>query len=719
MLARGIAWDYTCRISQYWGRRSQKLHSLFLRPPTYALPGWRLQFCQPTSRSFHGESVGKQQTAETQSSTLLQRFKAKINFPEETFNLSTIEGLEIPQIGQDVIIHGYLGSSASLSKNLLFVQLISKDRMCSIQLVSSSKALPNKDLSSHELIKKLSMHTPVAVRGVLRKREQPPEQDSRSIRTIKHVELDLLSVQSLNDFPSDIIATPDTVFGQDQRHLQLRADVDLRKALAFRSEVAMALRLRLHDLGFVDIETPLLFKSTPEGAREFIVPTRRKGFAYALPQSPQQFKQILMGSGIPKYYQFARCFRDEDLRADRQPEFTQLDMEMSFAGANQVMFTIEELIRSVWSTFLKSDLPSPFPRMSYREAMSSYGSDKPDTRLGMQISRLDFLLPGDLISKISPLRTPIVESLMLRFEECVCDAPPARAMQDFIAKFFDSAEGTAFVKNRDGGPGIFVVDSSKPLQGLQALGFEAAERVEDINQLEDGDLLVLQARPDEPFSGGSTTLGNLRLALHAAAVRQGFLKPPVGFAPLWVIDFPLFSPITQDQPGQGGDAVLAATHHPFTSPKTAGDVDMLAVNPGEVIGDHYDLVINGVELGGGSRRIHSAEMQAYIMRHILKMSPERLSEFSHLLDVLRAGCPPHAGIALGFDRLITLMLGKSSVREVIAFPKTGKGEDALVKSPGPLTDEMLKTYFLQIRPSENQSTDCHGGAREQGADDES
>ncbi|KAL9630213.1 MAG: hypothetical protein Q9204_004832, partial [Flavoplaca sp. TL-2023a] len=641
------------------------------------------------------------------------------NFPEETFDLSTIAGLEIPEEGQDVVIHGYLGSSASLSKNLLFIQLISKDRMCSIQLVSSSKALPNKDLSSHELIKKLSMHTPVAVRAVLRKREQPPERDSGSIRKIKHVELDLLSVQSLNDFPSDIIATPETVFGQHQRHLQLRADVDLRKALSFRSEVAMALRLRLHDLGFVDIETPLLFKSTPEGAREFIVPTRRKGFAYALPQSPQQFKQILMGSGIPKYYQFARCFRDEDLRADRQPEFTQLDMEMSFAGADQVMFTIEELIRSVWSTFLKSDLPLPFPRMSYREAMSSYGSDKPDTRLGMQISRLDFLLPGDLISKISTLQTPIVESLMLRFEQSVSDALPARIMQDFIAKFFDSAEGTAFLKNPDGGPGIFVIDSLKPLQGLQALGFEAAERVEGINQLEDGDLLVLQARPDEPFSGGSTTLGNLRLALHAAAVRQGLLKPPVGFAPLWVIDFPLFSPITQDQPGQGGGAGLAATHHPFTSPKTAEDVDMLAVNPSEVTGDHYDLVINGVELGGGSRRIHSAEMQAYVMRHILKMSPERLLEFSHLLDVLRAGCPPHAGIALGFDRLITLMLGKSSVREVIAFPKTGKGEDALVKSPGPLTDEMLKTYFLQVRPSENQSTDCHGGAPEQGADDES
>ncbi|KAI4111655.1 MAG: hypothetical protein LQ339_000527 [Xanthoria mediterranea] len=614
--------------------------------------------------------------------------------------MSTIAELETPATGQVVVLHGYLGSTANLSKSLLFVQLISKDRTCSIQLVSSSKGLPEGDYSTHELVKKLPMHTPVAVRGVLRKREQPPVQDSGSIIKIKHVEIDVLSVQSLNKFPSDIIATPDTVFGPDQRHLQLRADVDMRKALSFRSDVGLVLRSKLHDLGFVDIETPILFKSTPEGAREFIVPTRRKGFAYALPQSPQQFKQILMGSGIPKYYQFARCFRDEDLRADRQPEFTQLDMEMSFVGADQVMHSIEELIRSLWSTFLKSGLACPFPRMSYQEAMSCYGSDKPDMRLGMQISRIDHLLPGDLISKISPLKAPIVESLMLRFNQSVFDKPST--MQQFVANFLDSAEGTPFINNPDGGPGIFVIGSAKPLQGLQALGFEAAERVEDLFQIEDGDLIVLQARQDLPFSGGSTSLGNLRLALHAAAVTQGLVKPPIGFAPLWVIDFPLFSPTTQNEPGQGGSAGLTATHHPFTSPKSAGDVDMLAVDPTKVIGDHYDLVINGVELGGGSRRIHSAEMQEFVMRQVLKMSPERVAEFSHLLDVLRAGCPPHAGIALGFDRLIALMLGKSSMRDVIAFPKSGRGEDVLVKCPGPLTDEVLKPYFLHIRPPDDQ-----------------
>lgn len=382
--------------------------------------------------------------------------------------------------------------------------------------------------------------------------------------------------------------------------------------------------------------------------------------------------------------------------------FCQLDLEMSFAGAEQVMRVIEELMRSVWLEHLGSHLPNPFPRMSYEEAMSLYGSDKPDTRFGMQLSRVDYLLPGDLISKITPLQDPVVEAFVLRFESGSLEGPAT--MRQFIATFLESAEGISFVTNPDGGPGIFVVDCSKPLQGLQALGFEAAERFEDMYQIDDGDLVVLQARGNRPYSGGSTTLGSLRLALHAAAVSVGHTKPPTGFAPLWVTDFPLFSPVSVTEPGQGGSAGLAATHHPFTAPKAPSDVDMLLVDPSKVIGDHYDLVINGIELGGGSRRIHSAEMQAFIMRDILKMTPERLAEFSHLLNVLRAGCPPHAGIALGFDRLITLMLGKNSVREVIAFPKSGKGEDPLVKSPGLLSDEILETYFLKLRSAAHGSS---------------
>ncbi|KAL8638358.1 MAG: hypothetical protein Q9228_004484 [Teloschistes exilis] len=639
------------------------------------------------------DGIVQQSSDGSQSAAALAHYKNYLTFPDETRSLTSSGSIPLPKGEEIVVLHGYLGSTASLAKKLLFVQLIGKDRTRSIQIVSSAKTLKDGDASAHETIKKLPMHTPVVVRGLLRERKQRPEQDSSEIEKIKHVEVDLLSIQPLNEFPSDIIATPDTLFGPEQRHLQLRSEAELRKALSFRSKVGLTLRSKLDHLGFVDIETPLLFKSTPEGAREFIVPTRRKGFAYALPQSPQQFKQILMGSGIPKYYQFARCFRDEDLRADRQPEFTQLDLEMSFAGAEQVMPIIEDLVRSIWLQHLNVRLPEEFPRMSYEKAMSEYGSDKPDTRLNTILSRLDYLLPGDLTAKITSLQCPIIEAFVLRFDSNPSNDP--HITRNFIGSFLDSPDGTPFMANPDGGPGVFVIDSQKPLQGLQALGFEAAERIEDMYRIEDGDLLIVQARVNRPFSGGSTALGNLRLALHAAAVRQGFIKPPIGFAPLWITDFPLFSPTLDSEPGQGGSAGLAATHHPFTSPKTARDVDMLLLDPSKVIGDHYDLVINGIEMGGGSRRIHNAELQALIMRDVLKMRAERLADFSHLLEVLRAGCPPHAGIALGFDRLIALMLGKSSVRDVIAFPKTGKGEDPLVKSPGPLSEATLKTYHLQ------------------------
>ena len=368
---------------------------------------------------------------------------------------------------------------------------------------------------------------------------------------------------------------------------------------------------------------------------------------------------------------------------------------MSFAGAEQVMNVIEELVRLIWLEHLGLHLPGSFPRMTYQEAMSRYGSDKPDIRFGMQISRVDYLLPGDLLSKITPLSKPAVEALVLRFQSDESEGP--NIMRHFISAFLESAEGKMFISNPDGAPGVFIVDSSKPLQGLQALGFEAAERLEDMYETCDGDLILLQARQDRCHEGGSTSLGNLRVALHAAAVRAGHINPPGGFEPLWITDFPLFSPASSVEPGQGGRAGITATHHPFTSPKTASDVDMLADDPSKAIGDHYDLVVNGVEMGGGSRRIHNADMQAFIMRDVLKMSPEKLAEFSHLLEVLRAGCPPHAGIALGFDRLIAMMLGKSTVREVIAFPKSGKGEDPLVKSPGPISNEVLETYMLQFR----------------------
>ncbi|MCJ1402187.1 hypothetical protein MMC11_005407 [Xylographa trunciseda] len=619
-----------------------------------------------------------------------------LSFSPATHEIRNLQRPDFPR--QEVVLHGYLGSRTDLSKNLYFVPLLSKDLRHSIQIVSSAKSVGGRGHLAHQKLKDLSSNTPVVVKGLLKVRVPAASKDLGDIEKIKTQEVELWDVQNLNEFPKDIIVTPETVFPPEQRHLQIRQDKKLRDALAFRSKSAAICRDVLsNDFGFTEVETPVLFKSTPEGAREFIVPTRQRGMAYALPQSPQQFKQILMASGISKYYQLARCFRDEDHRADRQPEFTQLDLEMSFASGEDVMACIESLVRRLWEDMLEIKLPSPFLRMTYHQAMSKFGSDKPDIRLGMPIHRVGHLLPDGLIRMVTQREDPILEVML--FQLGANDSDPGTTRR-FINSFLDSPEGSPFNNNKYGGPGIFVYNTKEPLQGLAPFGFEAAEEIEKLLDPNPGDLIVLQARKNQDFHGGSTMIGNLRLALHKAAVVQGLISAPKGFEPLWITDFPLFSPSSASEPGQGGAAGLASTHHPFTSPKSAEDVDRLLSNPSKVIGEHYDLVMNGVELGGGSRRIHNAEMQRYIMEEVLKMPPKRIEEFSHLLEALRAGCPPHAGIALGFDRLIAVMLGRDSVRDVIAFPKSGKGEDMMVKSPSRLTEDILKTYHLRIRKEE-------------------
>lgn len=367
---------------------------------------------------------------------------------------------------------------------------------------------------------------------------------------------------------------------------------------------------------------------------------------------------------------------------------------MSFASGEDVIQLVEPMIREIWALEQEIELVQNFPRLTYHQAMAKFGTDKPDTRLGMEISRLGHLLPVDLVRMISDLSKPIVEGFLLPLSQGELDGIGAK---QFIAEFMDSPAGEEFRTNPCGAPGVFVFDSSKPMQGLQALGFEAAEEVERIFEPTDGDVIILQARSDTEFTGGSTILGNLRQATHRAAVAKGHLEAPTGWAPLWVTDFPLFSAASDIEPGQGGSAGLVSTHHPFTSPKTPDDVDILTVDPSKAIADHYDLVINGVEIGGGSRRIHNAAMQRFIMEDILQMSPGRIGEFSHMLEALRAGCPPHAGIALGYDRLIAVLMGRDSLRDVIAFPKSNRGEDVLVRSPSPMGKDTLDMYHIQLK----------------------
>ncbi|THV99751.1 hypothetical protein D6D27_00755 [Aureobasidium pullulans] len=650
----------------------------------------RSWFIRPSVSTYKSRPFSNQVLRSEEHQKLLTEFKENFHFPSATCKL---EDVATREVGEDVVLHGYLGTQRQAGKNLLFAELRDTTLSCSIQLVASNKTSTGE--SVFERLIGLSVETPVAIQGKIKSRKAKHSSskiEEGAIQPVTDVEIELTKVSPLNHFPKDIMVTQDSVFSAEQRHLQLRMEKPLRDALAFRSKAASILRTELCEgKDFTEIETPLLFKSTPEGAREFLVPSRTPGLAYALPQSPQQYKQILMASGIPRYVQFAKCFRDEDLRADRQPEFTQVDLEMSFATGQDVMSTVESVIKTLWQKLLGISYDGQFPHLSYEDAMSTYGSDKPDVRLGSKISRVEYMLPVDLVRKIGPLNDPIVEVLKIPISE------DAKETRGFVTRFMDSPEAKPFNENPEGQPGIFIFDPRKPLSGLSVFGFEAAETIEETLDLEEGDLVVLQARKNASHAGGSTPLGNLRLALHKFAVQHGYMPAPQGFEFLWITDFPLFSPPVANEPGQGGAAGFSSTHHPFTAPKTAEDVDLLLTDPAAVKAEHYDLVVNGVELGGGSRRIHSAAMQQFVLREVLKMSEERLKDFDHLIEVLRAGCPPHAGMALGFDRLIAVMLGKESVRDVIAFPKSGRGEDLLVKSPTRMTEEQLKTYHLKLR----------------------
>lgn len=364
---------------------------------------------------------------------------------------------------------------------------------------------------------------------------------------------------------------------------------------------------------------------------------------------------------------------------------------------------------------------TPFPRISYQEAMSLHGSDKPDLRIpnkvrwsdniqyipgkrrltSRQIQRVDHILPKSFTSMITYLEDPIVEACVFRFDS------PAR---DFVKSLWDNLP-KPLRNNPDGQASPLIVDTSKPLSGLSPLGHEAATTIlegsdptlSNLGELEAGDLIVFQARPNRPFEGGSTALGDLRRHIYAEAVAQGLLPFDPSFRFLWVTGFPLFTPTSaasDPAEGQHGASGFSSTHHPFTAPLTPEDFDLLATDPLRVRADHYDLVVNGVELGGGSRRIHIAAVQEYVFREVLRMSDEGVEHFSHLLEALRAGCPPHAGFAFGWDRLVATLGYTGSVRDVIAFPKSKKGDEPVARAPGRVTDEEWATYHLKLKGKE-------------------
>jgi len=454
------------------------------------------------------------------------------------------------------------------------------------------------------------------------------------------------------------------------RVLDLRRE-PMQRNLRLRYRVAMAVRDYLDAHGFIDIETPMLTRSTPEGARDYLVPSRvHPGEFYALPQSPQLFKQLLMVAGFDRYYQIVRCFRDEDLRADRQPEFTQIDVETSFLGERAIQELMEGLIRGVFRDVLGVDLPDPFPRLSYAEVIARYGSDKPDLRVPLELTELTDLMKSvdfkvfrqaaDLTGgRVAALRVP---------------AELTRKEIDDYAQFVATygAKGLAYIKvNPEGlqSPIVKFLPENVLKEIVARTGAQA------------GDFIFFGADKARIVND---SLGALRVRL---GQDKGLVEK--GWRALWVVDFPMFE---WDEDGKRWSAM----HHPFTSPKD-GHEERLAADPGKALAKGYDLVLNGWEIGGGSVRIHRAEVQSKVFQALGISAEEAKAKFGFLLENLQYGAPPHGGIAFGLDRLVTLMAGTESIRDVIAFPKTQRAQDLLVHAPSPVDEKQLRELGLRLR----------------------
>ncbi len=467
------------------------------------------------------------------------------------------------------------------------------------------------------------------------------------------------------------------------RYLDLRRP-KMRKNLQVRHRVAKSIRDYFDAQEFIEVETPALFKSTPEGAREYLVPSRiHPGEFYALSQSPQQFKQILMVAGVEKYFQIARCFRDEDLRADRQMEFTQVDVEASFIDREGIHELFEGMLKKVWKDVLAQDLPTPFPRMAYHEAMNRYGVDKPDLRFGMELQDFTELFKTSSFKVFAATATGGGAVKALNAKGLADLTQGEIKTLEEIAKSL-GAKGLAFIKIEGG-------EWKSPIVKF----FSDAEKAELTAKLglAEGDMVFFAAAP---WAQACAILGRIRLEAAQLLVKRGKLSiRPDDWKFLWVVDFPLMSYDAE----RGG---FAATHHPFTAP-VPEDIALLDSDPKAVRGQHYDVVLNGMELGGGSIRIHQPALQKKVFEDVLKIPADVVeSRFGYMLKAFTYGAPPHGGIAFGLDRIAALLCGTTSIRDVIAFPKTQKGQCLMTQSPTPVTEKQLKELHIQtVMPVEN------------------
>ncbi|GAA5524134.1 aspartate--tRNA(Asp/Asn) ligase [Microbulbifer aestuariivivens] len=494
------------------------------------------------------------------------------------------------------------------------------------------------------------------------------------------IELEILNIAETPPFQLD----EHTAVGEDvrlkYRYLDLRRN-EMQRNLRFRSKLTTAIRNYLDDMGFLDIETPILTRATPEGARDYLVPSRtHDGKFFALPQSPQLFKQLLMVSGFDRYYQIAKCFRDEDLRADRQPEFTQIDIETSFLGEEEIMSITEGMVRGLFQQLMDVDL-GEFPRMSYEEAMLRYGSDKPDLRIPLELVEIkDLMTEVDFKVFSGPANDP--KGRVAAIKVAGGNDKLTRKQIDDYTKFVGiyGAKGLAYIK---------VNDSTDLENGLQSpivkfLPIEVRAAILERLQAQSGDLIFFGA---DSYKVVSESLGALRCKLG-----EDLNLYTSEWAPLWVVAFPMFE--------ENDDGSLTALHHPFTAPSCSPEE--LAQNPLGALSRAYDMVLNGTELGGGSVRIHDQEMQQAVFRILGIEAEEQREKFGFLLDALKYGAPPHGGLAFGLDRLVMLMTGSDSIRDVIAFPKTQSAACVMTDAPGTVDSRQLRELNIRLRLKEEQ-----------------
>ena len=592
--------------------------------------------------------------------------------------------LRLEHAGQTVTLCGWVHSRRDLG-GVIFIDV--RDREGRTQTVFDPSDLPQDLFQRASALRSESV---VRVSGRVRRR---PEGTENAKIPTGQVEIMVQSLEVLNladplPFQVDDPETAARVHEEMRlkyRYLDLRRP-EMARNLRLRHRIATTARNYFDEHGFLEVETPLLFKSTPEGAREFLVPCRTNpGLFYALPQSPQQFKQILMVAGVERYFQLARCFRDEDLRADRQPEFTQIDLEMSFIDREDIYQIIEGLLQRVWKAALDIDLPTPFKRIPFTEALNRYGIDKPDTRFGLELVDLteEFRNSAFKVFSGAVKAGGAVKALNAKGLACATQGQ-IQAMTDIATA--SGAKGLAFIKVEGG-------EWKSPI-----VKFFSEAEIEALTSklgIEEGDLILFAAGE---WLLACEILGRIRLFAAETLKAQGKLNIPGDrFDFLWVVDFPLLS-FDKEQNR------WYSSHHPFTAP-VAEDIPLLKDDPKRVRGQHYDVVVNGVELGGGSIRIHQPDVQKTIFEEVLQIPPDvAQARFGYMLEAFRYGAPPHGGIALGFDRLVAMLCGTPSIRDIIAFPKTAKGTDLMTESPGAVDPRQLRDLRLELKVAHKDAT---------------